>query len=363
MDWFHRELGRIMWDHCGMARTAPGLEQAMSEVARAARASTDTDVRVLGDGQSLNQSLEKAGRVDDFFELAELMCHDALHREESCGGHFREEYQTRTTRRCATTSTSPTSPPGSTPAASRSCTARSSSFQYAQPDAAELHSEAHAARVAPGGARRRGRLRDHGSTACEPDMSFLEMLDLLNEQLDAEGAEPMAFESDCREGICGSCGLMINGQAHGPQRGTATCQLYCPTSPTATYHDRAVALRRLPALKDLVVDRSRFDRVIEAGGYISVPTGSAPDANPSLVPKDDADLAMDAAACIGCGACVAACPNGAGQLFTAAKLAHLNLLPQGQPERGRRTIGMVEEMERTSARARTTASARRSARR
>jgi succinate dehydrogenase / fumarate reductase, iron-sulfur subunit len=179
------------------------------------------------------------------------------------------------------------------------------------------------------------------------EMSFLELLDVLNEQLVSEGREPIAFDSDCREGICGSCGLMIDGQAHGPQRGTATCQLHM-----RLYKDGDTVVVEpfrsagFPLVKDLVVDRSAFDRIIESGGFITAPTGSAPDANLIAVPKDDSDRAMDAAQCIGCGACVAACPNGAGQLFTAAKLAHLNLLPQGQPERSRRTIGMVEEMER-----------------
>lgn len=178
------------------------------------------------------------------------------------------------------------------------------------------------------------------------EMSFLELLDVLNEQLVSDGEEPVAFDSDCREGICGSCGLMIDGQAHGPQRGTATCQLHMRLYKNGdTIVVEPFRSSGFPILKDLVVDRSAFDRIIEAGGFISVPTGSAPDANLTPVPKNDADRAMDAAQCIGCGACVAACPNGAGQLFTAAKLAHLNLLPQGQPERQRRTIGMVEEME------------------
>ena len=179
------------------------------------------------------------------------------------------------------------------------------------------------------------------------EMSFLELLDVLNEQLIGEGREPVAFDSDCREGICGSCGLMINGHPHGPQRGTATCQLHL-----RRFRDGETVVVEpfrsagFPLVKDLVIDRHAFDRIIQAGGYITAPTGSAPDANLIAVPKDDADRAMDAAACIGCGACVAACPNGAGQLFTAAKLAHLNLLPQGQPERRQRTLGMVEEMER-----------------
>jgi succinate dehydrogenase / fumarate reductase iron-sulfur subunit len=179
------------------------------------------------------------------------------------------------------------------------------------------------------------------------EMSFLELLDVLNERLVSEGREPVAFDADCREGICGSCGIMIDGQPHGPQKGTATCQLHM-----RRFNDGDVITvepfrsRGFPLVKDLVVNRSAFDRIIEAGGFITAPTGSAPDANLIPVPKDNADLAMDAAQCIACGACVAACPNGAGQLYTAAKLAHLNLLPQGQPERARRTVAMVEEMER-----------------
>jgi succinate dehydrogenase / fumarate reductase iron-sulfur subunit len=179
------------------------------------------------------------------------------------------------------------------------------------------------------------------------EMSFLELLDVLNEQLIASGREPVAFDSDCREGICGSCGMMIDGHPHGPQRGTATCQLHL-----RRFHDGDTVVvepfrsRGFPLVKDLVVDRAAFDRIIQVGGFITAPTGSAPDANLIPVPKDAADRAMDAAACIACGACVAGCPNGAGQLFTAAKAAHLNLLPQGQPERHRRTLAMVEEMER-----------------
>jgi succinate dehydrogenase / fumarate reductase iron-sulfur subunit len=178
------------------------------------------------------------------------------------------------------------------------------------------------------------------------DMSFLEMLDLLNERLIAKGEEPIAFEHDCREGICGSCGMMINGQAHGPHRGTATCQLHMrkfKNGDTIVIEPwRATAF---PIVKDLVVNRSAFDRIVEAGGYITVNTGAAPEANLTPVPKPVADAAFEAAACIGCGACVAACPNGAAQLFTSAKIAHLNLLPQGQAERWARTENMVERME------------------
>ena len=191
-----------------------------------------------------------------------------------------------------------------------------------------------------------GAFHIHEVDGANPDMSFLELLDLLNERLIAGGAEPVAFESDCLEGICGACGVMINGQAHGPDPGTTTCQLrlrrFSDGEEIVVEPFRAAAF---PVVKDLVVDRSAFDRIIQSGGYITAPTGAAPDANAIPVPKRAADRAMDAAACIGCGACVAACPNGAGQLFTAAKAAHLNLLPQGQPERARRTLAMVGTLE------------------
>jgi succinate dehydrogenase / fumarate reductase iron-sulfur subunit len=192
-----------------------------------------------------------------------------------------------------------------------------------------------------------GRFETHEMRDVSPDMSFLELFDTLNERLIAEGHEPVAFDHDCREGICGSCSMMINGRPHGPERGTATCQLHLrklPDGATVTVEPWRAA--GFPIIRDLVVDRSAFDRIVEAGGYITAPTGSAPDANEILIPKEVADAAMDAAACIGCGACVAACPNGAAQLFTAAKYAHLSLLPQGQPERWTRVVRMVAEMER-----------------
>ena len=179
-----------------------------------------------------------------------------------------------------------------------------------------------------------------------PEMSFLEMLDVLNERLTNQGEEPIAFEHDCREGICGSCGVMIDGLAHGPQLGTATCQLHMRKfSDGAMITVEPWRASAFPVIRDLVVDRSALDRIIAAGGYITAPTGSAPDANLTLVPKEVADTAFSAAACIGCGACVAACPNGAAQLFTAAKVAHLNLLPQGQAERFQRVERMVNAME------------------
>ena len=178
------------------------------------------------------------------------------------------------------------------------------------------------------------------------DASFLEMLDLLNEQLNDRGEEPIVFESDCREGICGTCGVMINGRAHGPQRATATCQLhmreFADGDEIVIEPFRAAGF---PVIRDLAVDRSPLDHIIESGGYISVGSGAAPDANLTPVPRDAAEQAFDAAACIGCGACVAACPNSAAQLFTSAKVGHMALLPQGQPERWSRTESMVEVME------------------
>jgi succinate dehydrogenase / fumarate reductase iron-sulfur subunit len=178
------------------------------------------------------------------------------------------------------------------------------------------------------------------------DMSFLEMLDIVNERLIGEGVEPIVFDHDCREGICGTCSLMINGQAHGPQKGTATCQLHMRKFRDGdTITVEPWRARGFPLVKDLMVDRSAFDRIVEAGGFITSATGGAPDANIIAIPKVVSDAAMDSAACIGCGACVAACPNSAAHLFTAAKLWHLNVLPQGQPERLARVEAMVETME------------------
>lgn len=191
-----------------------------------------------------------------------------------------------------------------------------------------------------------GRFATYEAPDVQPDMSFLEMLDVVNETLIGRGEAPIAFDHDCREGICGSCGMVINGVPHGPHRGTTVCQLHM-----RHYRDgdtvviepwRAAAF---PVLRDLVVDRSALDRIIQAGGYVSVSTGSAPDANAAPIPKDVVDRAMDAAQCIGCGACVAACPNASAMLFTAAKVTHLGLLPQGKPERARRALAMVRQMD------------------
>src|SRR5262245_3800064 len=196
-------------------------------------------------------------------------------------------------------------------------------------------------------AKAEGRMVAYEAKDISPDMSFLEMLDVVNEEIILRGEDPIAFDHDCREGICGMCGLMINGVAHGPSRGTATCQLHMrkfADGDTVVIEPWRSA--GFPVLRDLVVNRAAFDRIIAAGGYISVNTRSEPDANAVPVPKSEADQAMDAAACIGCGACVAACPNGSASLFTAAKISHLGHLPQGQAERSRRALAMVDQMDR-----------------
>jgi succinate dehydrogenase / fumarate reductase iron-sulfur subunit len=196
------------------------------------------------------------------------------------------------------------------------------------------------------GPRAEGRFEEYRLAGVGDDMSFLEMFDMLNDQLTREGKEPVAFAHDCREGICGSCSMMINGQAHGPWKGTATCQLHMRAfrdGDQITVEPWRAA--PFPVVRDLVTDRSAFDRIIQAGGYISVNTGGARDANEILIPKDVLEESMDAAACIGCGACVAACPNASASLFTAAKVSHLGLLPQGQPERDRRALHMVAQMD------------------
>ncbi len=179
------------------------------------------------------------------------------------------------------------------------------------------------------------------------DMSFLEMLDVLNEDLIKKGDEPVAFDHDCREGICGSCSMTINGRPHGPERMTTTCQLHMRKFKDGdTIYIEPFRAKAFPVIKDLIVDRSAFDRIQMAGGFISINTGAAPDANSIPVPKKNADKAFDAAACIGCGACVAACPNGAAMLFTSAKISQFALLPQGQAERKQRALNMVAQMDK-----------------
>jgi succinate dehydrogenase / fumarate reductase iron-sulfur subunit len=304
VDSFHRELGSVLWEKCGMSRSGIGLEEAV-ETIRALREEYWSDVKVLGGNDEVNQSLEKAGRVADYFELAELMCLDALRSSSRKKG-----------RLCATTRTTPTSPRGNTPAtargppftrsisSSKTCLLlREATSRKGQVVKLTLHIWRQQDSDA-GGA-----FETYELDGVSEHMSFLEMLDFLNEDLIARGEDPVAFDSDCREGI-------------EPFRSTA-----------------------FPVLKDLVVDRTPFDEIVQAGGFISVNTGSAGEANEIPVPKGEADLAMDAAQCIGCGACVAQCPNGAAQLFTAAKVGHLAHLPQGLPERYRRVRSMVEVME------------------
>src|SRR5882757_1548098 len=189
-----------------------------------------------------------------------------------------------------------------------------------------------------------GRMVRYEAKNVNAEMSFLEMLDVLNEDLQSRGEEPIAFDHDCREGICGMCGFMINGVAHGAQRGTTVCQLHMRHFKDGDeLYLEPWRARAFPVVKDLIVDRTSFDRLIAAGGYISASTGSAPDGNAITVPKDNADRSMDAAACIGCGACVAMCPNASASLFMGAKIAHLGLLPQGQPEREQRVVAMVAQ--------------------
>ncbi len=196
------------------------------------------------------------------------------------------------------------------------------------------------------GSRVRGRLESYTAEDISTDMSFLEMLDVINEKLTLEGREPIAFDHDCREGICGMCGAVINGRPHGPEKGTTLCQLHMRHfSDGDTIVIEPWRAKAFPIIKDLAVDRSAFDTIIQAGGFISVNTGGAPDANAIAVPQQAAEKAMDAAACIGCGACVAACPNAAAMLFTGAKISHLALLPQGRPEAAKRALAMLRMMD------------------
>ncbi len=192
----------------------------------------------------------------------------------------------------------------------------------------------------------KGKMVEYKADDISTDMSFLEMLDVVNESLIKDGEDPIAFDSDCREGICGTCGMVIDGVAHGPERATTVCQLHMRHFNNGDkIYIEPFRAKGFPVIKDLVVDRTSFDNIIKAGGYISANTGSAPDANEILIPKDVADRAMDSAACIGCGACVAACPNASASLFTSAKISHLAVLPQGKPESQSRVVSMVQQMD------------------
>lgn len=193
----------------------------------------------------------------------------------------------------------------------------------------------------------KGRIEPYNLKGVSEDSSFLEMLDLLNEQLIVEGKEPVVFDHDCREGICGACSLVINGVPHGPQRGTTTCQLHMRSFKDGdSIFIEPFRAKAFPIVKDLMVDRGSFDRIIQSGGYVSVNTGGTPDANSSPIAKKKADIAMDAAECIGCGACVASCKNASAMLFVSAKMAHLGNLPQGEPEKQERALSMVDTMDR-----------------
>ena len=193
----------------------------------------------------------------------------------------------------------------------------------------------------------KGRLETYPAKDISTDMSFLEMLDVINEKLTIEGLEPIAFDHDCREGICGTCGAVVNGRPHGPEKGTTLCQLHMRHfSNGDTIYIEPWRAKAFPIIKDLVVDRAAFDTIIQAGGFISANTGGVPDANAIPVPQANAEKAMDAAACIGCGACVAACPNAAAMLFTGAKISHLALLPQGRPEAAKRAVEMLRTMDK-----------------
>ena len=309
-----------------------------------------------------NQSLEKAGRVADFLEFGELMCRDALHREECCGGHFREEHQTEEgealrddehfayvarvgVRRASAPSPSSTRSRSS----SSTSTRRPALLQVEDPDE---HAQTHAHHAARSGARPGptppGAFETYDVPDVSPDMSFLEMLDILNERLIADGKEPIAFDHDCREGICGSCGMMINGQAARPRarhRHVPAAHAQVPRRRRRSTIEpwRAAAF---PIIKDLVVDRSAFDRIIEAGGYITAPHRRRARRQPHPVPKEVADAAMDAAACIGCGACVAACPNGAAQLFTVGEARSTSTCcRRARPSAATARSSMVETME------------------
>ena len=320
-DYFHRELGKIIWDYCGMDRNEPAWRRRCRRSPRCTRSSRQ-DLRVTGGGESVNQTLEKAGRVDDFFQLGMLMCRDALERRESCGGHFRSEYQTeegealrddenfahvaawewtgdpmdgqappggaRLRDRPLPDPELQVSVPGHAGRCGRSSAApRRSHRRHDMTDATNLTLKI----WRQDGPDAAGQLRD-ATTIDEisEEASFLELLDVLNERLIAEGKEAIVFDHDCREGICGTCSLMINGQAHGPQRGTATCQLHM-----RTFDDGAEIVvepwraRAFPIIKDLMTDRGAFDRIVEVGGFITAPTGGAPDANLIPIPKPVAD--------------------------------------------------------------------------
>ena len=327
-----------------MARNEAGLKTALEKIP-ALRAEFWENVNVLGSEGSFNQNLERAGRVADFLEFAEVLTLDALHRKESCGGHFREESQT---------------PEGE---------AKRDDENFCYVGAWEYKGDGVAPELSKEpltfdnvimsglnltlkiwrqkDAKTKGQFETVKINDVSPDMSFLEMLDIVNEEQMKQGKEGFAFDHDCREGICGMCSLVINGMPHGPDHATTTCQLHMrkfKDGDTIVIEPwRAAAF---PVLRDCVVDRTAFDRIIQAGGFVSVNTGAAPEASTIPVPKADADRAFDAAACIGCGACVAACKNASAMLFVSAKVSHLSFLPQGKVEAKKRVLAMVAQMDK-----------------
>ena len=358
VDSIHKELGHIMWEYVGMGRTEAGLKTALTKL-KEIRKTFETELFIPGSKEGMNVELDKAIRLNDFITMGELIAYDALNRNESCGGHFREEYQTEEGE------------------AKRddanyfyvSCWEYQGSDDkapvlYKEPlvyEAQELISEVKQLKNLSkmdknisftlkvwrqNGPKEKGHFDTFQMKDIPGDTSFLEMLDILNEQLIEEGKEPIVFDHDCREGICGMCSLYINGHPHGPATGATTCQIYM-----RRFKDGDVITVEpwrsagFPVIKDLMVDRSAYDKIMQAGGFISIRTGAPQDANAILIPKPVADEAMDAASCIGCGACVAACKNGSAMLFVSAKVSQLNLLPQGKPEALRRAKAMLSKMD------------------
>ena len=345
VDSYHRELGNIMWEYCGMERTEDGLKKAI-DLIRSLRDDFWRNVKVLGTAESLNQSLERAGRVADFFELGELMCIDALNRRESCGGHFRGGVADRGRRGAA-----PRRPVrlrrglgvGRPRTRSPILHKEDLDLRVRRDEAAELQVKLTLKIWRQPDAATEGAMHTYEVDDVSEDMSFLEMLDVLNEQLNAEGEEPIAFDSDCREGICGMCGLMINGEAHGPEV-TTTCQLHMRSfSDGETITIEPWRADAFPVIKDLVRRPPRLRPDHPAGRLHLGQHRRRPRRPRDPVPKDNADRAFDVATCIGCGACVAACPNGSASLFLGAKITHLGELPQGQAERDTRVVNMVAQ--------------------
>ena len=355
VDSIHKELGRVMWEYVGMGRTAEGLKTGLAKL-KDIRKEFETELFIPGSKEGLNVELDKAFRLNDFITMGELIAYDALNRNESCGGHFREEYQTEEGEAkrddenffyvaCWEYQGSDDKAP----------------VLYKEPLLQELISEVKQLKNLSkmdknisftlkvwrqNGPKEKGHFDTFQMKDIPGDTSFLEMLDILNEQLIEDGKEPVVFDHDCREGICGMCSLYINGHPHGPATGATTCQIYM-----RRFKDGDVITVEpwrsagFPVIKDLMVDRTAYDKIMQAGGFISVRTGAPQDANAILIPKPVADEAMDAASCIGCGACVAACKNGSAMLFVSAKVSQLNLLPQGKPEALRRAKAMIAKMD------------------